>query len=49
LFELLREHGYKRTSLAVQQKNGAVRFYQRLGYKTIRVNDEEFIMVKELK
>ena len=48
LFELLREHGYKRTSLAVQQKNAAVRFYQRLGYKTVRENDEEFIMVKDL-
>ena len=48
LFDLLREQGYKRTSLAVQQKNAAVRFYQRLGYVTIRENKEEFIMVKEL-
>jgi ribosomal protein S18 acetylase RimI-like enzyme len=49
LFELLRERGYKRISLAVQQKNAAVRFYKRLGYKTIRENDEEFIMVKQLR
>jgi len=48
LFELLRKRGYCRTSLAVQQKNAAVRFYQRLGYETIRENDEEFIMVKDL-
>ena len=48
LFELLRERGYKRTSLAVQQKNAAVRFYHRLGYVTVRENDDEFIMVKEL-
>ena len=32
LFELLRERGYHRTSLSVQQNNPAVRFYQRLGY-----------------
>ena len=48
LFELLCERGYKQTSLAVQQENAAVRFYERLGYKTIRENDEEFIMAKDL-
>ena len=48
LFELLRERGFTQTSLAVQQKNDAVRFYQRLGYETIRENDEEYIMVKDL-
>ena len=41
LFELLHENGYKQTSLAVQKKNDAVRFYGRLGYKTIRENDKE--------
>ena len=45
LFELLRRE-YKQTSLSVQQKNDAVRFYQRLGYEIIRKNDEEFIMIK---
>ena len=49
LFELLRAHGYRQTSLAVQQRNAAVRFYQRLGYKTIRESEEEFIMVKDLR
>ena len=48
LFELLRERGYKQTSLAVQQRNAAVRFYQRLGYETVRESEEEFIMVKNL-
>jgi ribosomal protein S18 acetylase RimI-like enzyme len=38
LFELLRERGYKRTSLSVQQNNPAVRFYERLGYK---ITDEK--------
>ena len=49
LFELLRERGYKRTSLSVQQKNAAVSFYQRLGYEAMNKNDEDFIMVKELQ
>jgi ribosomal protein S18 acetylase RimI-like enzyme len=48
LFELLREQGYKQTSLAVQKENAAVRFYQRLGYRTVRESDEEYIMVKDL-
>ena len=53
LFELLRERGYKRTSLSVQQDNPAVRFYERLEYK---ITDEkvdhaghgDYIMVKNL-
>ena len=48
LFELLRRRGYRQTSLAVQKRNAAARFYTRLGYKAIRENDEEFIMVKDL-
>jgi ribosomal protein S18 acetylase RimI-like enzyme len=53
LFELLRERGYKRTSLSVQKNNPAVRFYERLGYKVTdekldHVGHEDFIMVKEL-
>jgi ribosomal protein S18 acetylase RimI-like enzyme len=48
LLELLREHGYRRTSLAVQKENAAVWFYQRLGYITVRESDEEYIMVKDL-
>jgi RimJ/RimL family protein N-acetyltransferase len=53
LFDLLRERGYKRTSLSVQQDNPAVRFYQRLGYeiteeKLDHAGHEDYIMVKEL-
>ncbi len=48
LFELLRESGYRQTSLAVQKMNAAVRFYKRLGYETVRESEEEFIMVKDL-
>ena len=53
LFDLLRERGYKRTSLSVQKNNPAVRFYQRLGYvvtgeKLDHVGHEDYIMIKEL-
>ena len=53
LFGLLREHGYIRTSLSVQQDNPAVRFYQRLGYeitdeKLDHAGHEDYIMVKNL-
>jgi ribosomal protein S18 acetylase RimI-like enzyme len=49
LFELLAEKGYKQTSLSVQKDNPALHLYQRMGYKTIRENDEDYIMVKDLK
>jgi len=48
LLEELRARGYKQTSLSVQQQNTAVRFYQRLGYKIVNQNDQEYIMVKKL-
>jgi len=53
LFDLMREHGYSRTSLSVQQNNPAVRFYKRLGYKITdekldHAGHEDYIMIKEL-
>ncbi|MCL2357912.1 MAG: GNAT family N-acetyltransferase [Defluviitaleaceae bacterium] len=51
LFALLRKRGYARTSLSVQRKNPAVRFYQRLGYeieKPDRTEHDDYIMVKKL-
>jgi ribosomal protein S18 acetylase RimI-like enzyme len=48
LLELLRTQGYKRASLAVQKANYAVRMYEKVGFKTVKENDEEFIMVCEL-
>ncbi|MDR0520095.1 MAG: GNAT family N-acetyltransferase, partial [Clostridiales Family XIII bacterium] len=48
LFAVLRDNGYKQTSLSVQKGSPAVRFYNRLGYKTISENNEDCIMVKNL-
>jgi ribosomal protein S18 acetylase RimI-like enzyme len=48
LFEVLVEKGYKQISLSVQKDNPAVHLYQRLGYKTVQENDDDFIMVRKL-
>jgi len=53
LFELLRERGYRRTSLSVQKDNPAVRFYKRLGYeitdeKSDHAGHEDYVMMKNL-
>jgi len=48
LFELLRGRGYSRTSLSVQKENPAVRLYQRVGYKVLYENEEDYIMIKGL-
>ena len=49
LFELLRGRGYKQTSLSVQKENPAARLYKRLGYEILRENDDDWIMVKQLR
>lgn len=53
LFEVLRKHGYKQTSLSVQKDNPAVRFYQRLGYEMSgerldHAGHEDYLMIKEI-
>jgi len=48
LFQLLAEKGFKQTSLSVQKNNPAARLYEWLGYKTVRENSEDFIMVRHL-
>jgi len=48
MLDLLKSQGYKKASLAVQKANYAVRMYEKVGFKTIDENDEEYIMVCEL-
>lgn len=45
----LRERGYEKTSLAVQKPNYAVRMYQNVGFEIVDENEEEYIMVYELR
>lgn len=44
----LKQRGYKKTSLAVQKENYAVKMYRKVGFKIIRETEEEFIMVCNL-
>lgn len=45
MLELLKSQGWKRSSLAVQKANYAVRMYKVVGFEIVDENDEEFIMV----
>jgi len=53
LFDVLRNNGYKQTSLSVQKDNPAVRLYQRLGYEMSgerldHAGHEDYLMIKKL-
>ena len=45
----LKEREYKRVSLSVQKANYAYRMYQKLGFKVVSENSEEYIMVRNLE
>ena len=48
MLELLKEQGYRKASLAVQKANYAVRMYEKVGFKIVDENAEEYIMVCDL-
>ncbi len=48
LLKLLKDKGYKKTSLLVQKNNYAVKMYKNIGFKIIDENTEEYIMVCDL-
>ena len=48
MLSLLKEHGCRQASLAVQKANYAVRMYRNAGFEIIDENDEEYIMVCRL-
>ena len=45
----LRSKGYEKASLAVQKENYAVKMYKNVGFIIIDENDEEYIMVCDLR
>jgi ribosomal protein S18 acetylase RimI-like enzyme len=49
MLQALKEKGYSKTSLAVQKDNYALKMYQNIGFEIVRENNEEYIMVCELK
>lgn len=46
--DILKQRGYKQTSLAVQKANYAVKMYEKVGFKIVDENEEEYIMVCNL-
>lgn len=48
MLQLLKEQGYRRTSLAVQKHNYAVRMYEKVGFKIVKELEEEYLMVCQL-
>lgn len=48
MLSCLKQKGYKRTSLAVQKTNYAVKMYKKVGFVIVDENQEEYIMSYEL-
>ena len=48
MLQMLKSHGHKYASLAVQKANYAVKMYRSLGFYVTDENEEEFIMVRKL-
>ncbi len=45
MLKRLKDKGYQQTSLSVQKENYAVKMYKKLGYKVLKENDNDLIMV----
>lgn len=45
ILALLKSHGYSQVSLSVQKANYAAKMYLKIGFKIIKENEEEYIMV----
>lgn len=48
ILTFLKAHGCERISLSVQKANYATKLYQKVGFKIVKENEEEYIMVKYL-
>ena len=49
MLHVLKQRGYKQTSLAVQKASYAVDMYMKAGFEIVDENDEEYIMVCHLQ
>lgn len=45
MLQLLKDKGYKQTSLSVQRENDAVFMYQKTGFEVVDESEEEYIML----
>lgn len=49
MIDHLQKRGCEQVSLSVQKENYAVRLYEKIGFRTVEENDEDYIMVLKLK
>lgn len=49
MLSILKDKGYKQTSLSVQKANYAVKMYKKIGYEIIDENEEEYVMLYRLR
>ena len=49
ILQLLKDKGYKQTSLSVQKGNYAVAMYRKVGFEVVDENEEEYIMICRLQ
>ena len=49
MIEYLKSNEYKQTSLSVQKENYAANMYRKLGFEIVEENDEDYIMLLNLK
>lgn len=49
MLAVLKNKGYEKASLAVQQANYAVKMYQQIGFEIVDKNEEEYIMLYKLR
>lgn len=48
IIDHMKEKSFKQVSLSITKGNPAIRLYDRLGFKTIDENEEDYIMLKQL-
>jgi len=49
MLKLLKDKGYKQTSLSVQKANYAVAMYRKVGFEIVDENEDEYIMICKLQ
>ncbi|WP_277466532.1 GNAT family N-acetyltransferase [Parabacteroides sp. PF5-6] len=49
MITLMKENGYRQVSLSITKGNPAIRLYERLGFKVIDENEEDYIMLMGLE
>ena len=49
MLQFLKDKGYKQISLSVQKANYALNMYRKVGFEVVKENEEEYIMICQLR